>query len=127
VNHNHFILTNYTGIIMKTLNTTIVIFSLAVHAVAFAQAGQMQGMAMGQPVTGTKAAVHEATGVVKSVDAGSGKVTLEHGPVKTLDWPAMTMTFGVKDKGSLDKLRVGQRVQVEFQRQGGGYVITSVK
>jgi Cu/Ag efflux protein CusF len=54
-------------------------------------------------------------------------VTLEHGPVKTLNWPAMTMTFGVKDKGLLDKLRVGRHVQVEFQGQGGTYVITSVK
>jgi Cu(I)/Ag(I) efflux system protein CusF len=112
---------------MKTLNIAIAIFSLAVPAAAFAQAGQMQGMAMGQPAKGTKAAVHHATGVVKSVDAGNGKVTLEHGPVKTLNWPAMAMTFGVKDKGLLDKLRVGQRVQVEFQEQGGSYVITSVK
>lgn len=82
---------------------------------------------MGQPATGTKATVHQATGVVKSVDAGSGKVTLGHGPVKTLNWPAMTMTFDVKDKGLLDKLRVGQRVQVEFQGQGSSYVITSVR
>jgi Cu(I)/Ag(I) efflux system protein CusF len=127
VNQNHFILTNYTGIIMKTLNIAIVIFSLAVPAAAFAQAGQMQGMAMGQPATGTKAAVHHATGVGKSVDAGNGKVTLEHGPVKTLNWPAMTMTFGVRDKVLLDKLRVGQHVQVEFQGQGSSYVITSVR
>lgn len=112
---------------MKALNIAIAIFSLTVPAAAFAQAGQMQGMAMGQPATGTKGAVHQATGVVKSVDAVNGKVTLEHGPVKTLNWPAMAMTFGVKDKGLLDKLRVDQRVQVEFQGQGGSYVITSVR
>ena len=112
---------------MKTLNIAIISLSLVVPAVAFAQPGQMQGMAMGQPAKGTKVATHQATGVVKSADAGSGKVTLEHGPVKTLNWPAMTMTFGVKDKGFLDKLRVGQRVQVEFQQQNGSYVITSVK
>jgi Cu(I)/Ag(I) efflux system protein CusF len=111
---------------MKTLNIAIITLSLAAPTATFAQANQMGGMAMGQPIKGTKAAVHQATGVVKSVDAGSGKVTLEHGPVKTLNWPAMTMTFGVKDKGLLDKLRVGQRVQVEFQEQGGSYVITSV-
>jgi Cu(I)/Ag(I) efflux system protein CusF len=66
---------------MKTLNTAIILLSLAVPAAAFAQADQMQGMGMSQPAKGTKAAVHQATGVVKSVDAGSGKVTLEHGPV----------------------------------------------
>jgi Cu(I)/Ag(I) efflux system protein CusF len=112
---------------MKTLNTAIIILSLSVPAAAFAQADQMQGMGMSQPAKGTKATVHQATGVVKNVDAGNGKVTLEHGPVKTLNWPAMTMTFGVKDKGLLDKLPVGKRVQVEFQEQGGSYVITTVK
>jgi len=112
---------------MKTLNIAIVIFSLAVPAAAFAQAGQMQGMAMGQPATGTKVAVHHATGVVKSVDAGSGKVTLEHGPVKTLNWPAMTMTFDVEDKGLLDKLSVGKHVQVEFEKRGNNYIIISAK
>jgi len=112
---------------MKTLNIAIITLSLVVPTAAFAQATQMEGMAMGQPAKGTKAAVHQATGVVKNVDAGSGKLTLEHGPVKTLNWPAMTMTFGVKDKSLLDKLRVGQQVQVEFQGQGGSYVITSLK
>jgi Cu(I)/Ag(I) efflux system protein CusF len=112
---------------MKSLNTVIITLALVAPVAAFAQMKPMQDMGMGQPATGTKVAVHHATGVVKSVDAGAGKVTLEHGPVKTLNWPAMTMTFGVKDKGLLDKLRVGQRVQVEFQEQGSGYVITSVK
>jgi Cu/Ag efflux protein CusF len=111
---------------MKTLNIAIITLSLVVPTAAFAQANQMEGMAMGQPAKGTKA-VHQATGVVKNVDAGNGKVTLEHGPVKTLNWPAMTMTFGVKDKNVLDKLRVGQRVQVEFKELGGSFVVTSVK
>ncbi|MGJ7914783.1 copper-binding protein [Massilia sp. LXY-6] len=112
---------------MKTLSIAIITLALTAPTAAFAQATQMDGMAMGQSGKETKAAVHQATGVVKNVDAGNGKVTLEHGPVKTLNWPAMTMTFGVKDKGLLDKLRAGQRVQVEFQEQGGSYVITSVK
>jgi Cu(I)/Ag(I) efflux system protein CusF len=112
---------------MKSLNTFIITLALVAPVAAFAQMKPMHDMNMSQPAKGTKAAVHHATGVVKSVDAGDGKVTLEHGPVKTLNWPAMTMTFGVKDKRLLDKLRVGQRVQVELQEQGGSYVITSVK
>jgi Cu/Ag efflux protein CusF len=70
---------------------------------------------------------HHATGVVKAVDAANGKVTLAHGPVKTLKWPAMTMAFSVKDKALLDKAAVGKKVQVEFIQQGGNYVITSIK
>lgn len=70
--------------------------------------------------------MHVADGVVKQLDA-KGMVTLQHGPVKTLGWPAMTMGFSVKDKALLDKLAVGKKVHVEFSRQGDEYVIESVK
>jgi Cu(I)/Ag(I) efflux system protein CusF len=73
------------------------------------------------------AATHHASGVVKSVDAGAGVVTLAHDPVKTLNWPAMTMRFQVKDKALLDKLAVGKTVEFDFEQSGKGYVLTSVK
>lgn len=69
---------------------------------------------------------HVADGVVKEVDA-TGKVTLQHGPVKSLGWPAMSMAFAVKDKALMDKLAVGSKVHVEFDKRGEDYVITSVK
>jgi Cu(I)/Ag(I) efflux system protein CusF len=113
---------------MKSLNAAIIILSLAAAAPAIAQADSMQGMSTDKtPPKGEKATVHQAVGVVKSVDTETGKVTLAHGPVKTLNWPAMTMTFGVKDKGLLEKLGVGKHVQVAFERRGDGFVITSVR
>ena len=113
---------------MKSLNAAIITLALAAAAPAFAQAGSMQGMGMEKaPAKGEKATVHQAVGVVKSVVAATGKVTLAHGPVKTLNWPAMTMSFGVKDKGLLDKLGVGKHVQVAFEKQDDGFVITWVK
>lgn len=71
------------------------------------------------------AGMHAADGVVKDVDA-AGKVVLQHEQVKSLGWPAMTMAFEVKDKTLLDKLAVGRKVHVEFNKQGGEYVINSV-
>jgi Cu/Ag efflux protein CusF len=70
---------------------------------------------------------HQADAEVKDVDAAQGKVTLAHGPVKSLGWPAMTMGFAVKDKALLDKLAVGQKVHVTFKKEDSGYVVTSVK
>lgn len=35
----------------------------------------------------------EGTGVVKGVNAKASTVTLHHGPIPALKWPAMTMTF----------------------------------
>lgn len=76
---------------------------------------------------GAKAMTHTTAAVVKNVDAASGKVTLAHEPVKSLNWPAMTMGFAVKDKMLLDKLAVGKKVHVEFVQQGSDYVVTAVR
>lgn len=74
-----------------------------------------------------KAMTHKAVAVVKEVDAVNGKVTLAHEPVKSLKWPAMTMSFSVKDKMLFDKLVVGKKVHVEFMQQGSDYVVTAVQ
>lgn len=81
---------------------------------------------MKQSKATSHAEMHAADGVVKNVDP-VGKVTLQHGPVKSLGWPAMSMGFAVKDKTLMDKLAVGSRVHVEFSKEGEDYVITSVK
>jgi len=87
----------------------------------------MKGMDMGKkPAAGAQTA-HKATGVVKKVDPKAGTVTLAHDPVKSLNWPAMTMGFTVKDKMLLDKLAVDKKVEFEFVQQGKDYVITAVK
>jgi Cu(I)/Ag(I) efflux system protein CusF len=52
-------------------------------------------------------------------------VTIAHGPVQSLNWPAMTMNFLVKDKALLDRLSSGKKVDFEFVQQGRDYVITS--
>jgi len=74
-----------------------------------------------------ESAVHKATGVVKSVDRAKGAATLAHDPVASLKWPAMTMSFAVKDKALLDKLQPGRKTEFEFVQQGKEYVITGVK
>ena len=91
-------------------------------------AKKCQDMMKGMDAKGTaKSAAHEADAVVKEFDAVQGKVTLAHGPVKSLGWPAMTMAFGVKDKALYDKLAVDAKVHVGFKKEGDGYVVTSVK
>jgi Cu(I)/Ag(I) efflux system protein CusF len=64
---------------------------------------------------------------VTRVDAAKNKVTIKHEPIKSLQWPAMTMAFTVKDKAMLEKMPKGKKVDFEFQEQGRDYVITSVK
>ena len=70
---------------------------------------------------------HRTTGVVKRVDAKAGTVSIAHDPVKTLNWPPMTMNFRVSDKAMLAKLSADRKVEFEFEQRGKDYVITSVK
>jgi len=68
-----------------------------------------------------------AVGVVKKVDAGAQRVTLAHEPVKSLNWPAMTMAFKVRDKALLDKMVPGRKIDFDFVEEGGDYVVTAVR
>ena len=73
-----------------------------------------------------KTAGHRAEGSVDEVDAKAGTVSLSHGPVASLKWPAMTMEFKVANPSLLQTLKPGAKVDVEFvERQPGEWVITS--
>lgn len=111
---------------MKTFAGIALFLSAAACAPVFAQQGDMQGMNMhgAAPAAGK---THEAVGVVKAVDPARGKVTLQHQPILSLKWPAMTMAFPVRDKALLDKLQVGKKVEVELVQDGKDYVITAVR
>ena len=70
---------------------------------------------------------HHASGVVKSVDMAKGSVTIAHGPVETLKWPAMTMSFKAKDKKMLEQLKPGAKIAFDFEQRGKDYVITKLQ
>jgi Cu(I)/Ag(I) efflux system membrane fusion protein len=75
----------------------------------------------------TKSAGHQAQGMVEEVDAQAGTVSLSHGPVASLKWPAMTMEFKVANVALLKTLKPGSRVSFEFvERAPGEWVITGV-
>ena len=74
-----------------------------------------------------KVAAHQATGVVKQADPDKGTIVVQHEPVKSLNWPTMTMRFTVKDKVLFDKLAADKKVDFEFTQQGNEYVVTAVK
>lgn len=85
----------------------------------------MQGMQMkGERKAGE---IHNGSGTVTKLDAQKGTVTINHGPVKSMNWPAMTMTFKVKDKAALGKVKQGDKVQFSFVQSGKDYTITELK
>ena len=70
---------------------------------------------------------HQTSGTVRSVDAANGRAVISHAPIQALNWPAMTMSFSVKDRKLLESLKPGKTVNFQFVQQGVDHVITSVK
>ena len=68
-----------------------------------------------------------AEGEVRKVDKAAGKVTLKHGPIKSIDMPPMTMVFQVRDKGLLDKVKEGDKVRFSAEERAGAYVVTAIE
>ena len=114
---------------MKKAVLALLALALALPAiVVLAQkTDNMTGMDMAKKPAAGAPMVHKAVGTVKKVDANAGIVTLAHEPVKSLNWPSMTMAFKVKEKSLLDKLTDGKKVEFEFMQEGKDYVITGAK
>ncbi len=98
----------------------------AVSGFSPAVSGTGNDAAQGQPVANGSS--HRAEGTVEEIDAKAGTVSISHGPVASLKWPAMTMEFKVANDALLKALKPGAMVTVEFvERQPGEWVITSAK
>lgn len=79
--------------------------------------------------TGALAAEGAAIGgEVRKIDEGAGKITLKHGPAKSLgmDEP-MTMVYRVKDPALLKQVKVGDKVTFEAEEAASGYTVTRIQ
>lgn len=61
-------------------------------------------------------ATAEGTGQIKSVDAKAGTITIHHGPIAAIGWPAMTMSFKASPE-VLKAAKAGQTVKFTLQPQ----------
>ncbi|MBU4529302.1 MAG: copper-binding protein [Hoeflea sp.] len=66
-------------------------------------------------------------GTVKKVDAKAKKVTLIHEELKSLDMPAMTMVFRVKDEALFEKMKVGSTIEFVADRLEGKLTVIELK
>ena len=80
-----------------------------------------------QEVDSVKADSTYTEGEVKRIDLSSGKITIKHGFIKSLDMPAMTMVFTVKEKSLLDDITVGDQVYFQVKGDGAKILITDLK
>lgn len=68
----------------------------------------------------------KGSGTVVAIDPAKGTITLEHGPIAELQWPAMTMEFEAEPE-ILKGIVQGDNVAFEIQWDGKTGQITSAR
>ncbi len=100
---------------------------VALLALAGAASADTAGHAGHHAQNAGASAATMADGEVRKVDKDAGKITLKHGPIKSLDMPPMTMVFQVKDRALLDKVKAGDKVRFTAEQNAGAYVVTGIE
>jgi Cu(I)/Ag(I) efflux system protein CusF len=66
-------------------------------------------------------------GEIRKVDLDNKKITIKHGAIATLDMPAMTMVYRVKDAAMLDTVKAGDKVRFHVEKEGSAMVVTDIQ
>ncbi|MBA3511139.1 copper-binding protein [Sphingomonas sp.] len=85
--------------------------------------GNRQG-ADAAPRAAQSGQVYSAEGDITAI-AGD-ELTISHGPVEGIGWPAMTMAFRAQSPEMAEGVSVGDRVSFAFRQDGSAYVLTSL-
>lgn len=77
------------------------------------------------PSTTTDTAL--ANGTIKKVDRQTEMLTIEHGELKDVGMPAMTMAYKAKDAAMVTGVKEGEKVKFRLENLNGTYTITALK
>ena len=91
------------------------------QAPATAASDTMAGMGMSDAV------MAKGTGTVTAIDKATGMITLDHGPIDALKWPAMTMEFKATPATLLDTVKVGDKVTFDLKMIDGTGEVTAIQ
>jgi Cu(I)/Ag(I) efflux system protein CusF len=80
---------------------------------------------MTMPEMTSAATTASASGTVEAVDTAAKTITIAHGPIDALKWPAMTMTFKAPDV-DLTGLKQGDQVSFEITSTGMDGTVTKI-
>ena len=73
------------------------------------------------------ATMAKGTGSVTEIDKTAGTITLDHGPIEALKWPAMTMSFKATPATLLDTVKVGDKVSFDLKMVGTNGEVTAIQ
>ena len=97
---------------------------LALGAAGVAAADNMQGMSM----SSASAAKHgQGAGVITAIDPAASTLTIQHGAIPGVGWPAMTMTFKARPPTLLKGLHIREAISFDCTVQGMAAEVTAVR
>ena len=71
------------------------------------------------PAVQTSASAALTAGTVTKIDAAAARVTVQHGEIKNLNMPPMTMVFALRNPALLKQVKVGDKVRFHAEMEGG--------
>lgn len=86
--------------------------------------GNMSGD-MGNMAVPAETKMAKGTGTVTAIDKAAGTITLDHGPIPEVNWPAMTMAFKARPE-VLDSVKIGEKVSFELALKGDAGEVTAI-
>lgn len=88
---------------------------------------EMSAMAMPAQAQGDEQKLINGSGVIKQIDLQNNKITIAHGAIPEINWPAMAMTFGIGQQvQNINALKQGESVDFSFVQQGNNYTVEKV-
>lgn len=73
------------------------------------------------------AAIAWTDGEVKKIDRKAQTISLQHGLIKNLDMPGMTMVFKVKTPALLERAKAGDKVKFTAEMPNGVLTVTALE
>lgn len=68
------------------------------------------------------------SGEVRKIDESTGKITLKHGPIKSLGMDeGMTMVWSVQDANTLKGVKAGDKVRFRAENINGQLTVTKIE
>jgi Cu(I)/Ag(I) efflux system periplasmic protein CusF len=113
---------------MKSISALALVTALSLpFAFALPAAAHTAALAAAMPMGGMTHSADMAEGEIRKVSKDTGKLTIKHGPIKSMDMPPMTMVFTAKDPAMLDKVAVGDKVRFAVADEGGKMLVTDIQ
>ncbi|WP_010219235.1 copper-binding protein [Sphingomonas sp. PAMC 26621] len=105
----------------KTLFALAILAGLTTNPALAQSSASMPGMPMKGAVKSGR-----GSGVVTAIDLKTAKITIQHGPIAALGWPAMTMAFVATPPALIKGVKVGQRIDFSMRMRGSTAEVTAI-